>query len=186
MTKQLAEWFGPAGGRLLATSPDPVILWDKDSTLAHTLHRQHMIEQIKAGQATWNDYSLACEGDGVIDGTAALMRLLSASGWLQFIVSGANAEAEPQIRAWALAHRIPYDGLILRATGNHQPNPAFKIGQIHALRDCGQEPMLFVEDWPACADQIREATGVPVLVVNPCYPGDSAHSNVPAGIEGSL
>ncbi len=43
-----------------------VVLWDLDSTLANTSHRQHMVPLIKAhteGGPTWEDYSLACTED---------------------------------------------------------------------------------------------------------------------------
>jgi len=150
-----------------------VILWDKDSTLADTLHRGYMVARIATGELTWTDYSMAAADDGIIEGPVRLLRLLRNAGWRNIIVSGANTEAELPIRKWATRHSVHFDGLVLRATGNHQGNGPYKVAVIAELRAMGLEPVLYVEDWAEVATQIREETGVPVLVVNPCYPPEA-------------
>lgn len=171
MVRQHATWFGPRGGtHFEAEIAAHVVCWDKDSTLAHTLHRQHMLDAIKAGAGvTWQDYSAACAGDAVIEGTATLLRLMQGHGLRHFIVSGANAEAHDHVHSWCRRHFIPYDAMALRAPGNHEPNPKFKIAVVQEIRRMMMHVDLFVEDWPDCARQIYEETGVPTLVVNPAY-----------------
>jgi hypothetical protein len=168
---QLITWFGPRGGTFQIPIAAPVILWDKDSTLAHCAHRQPVIDKIRAGEASWVEYSQACAGDGVFPGQAVMFRTL-AGHVRQFIVSGANCEAEPEIRSWARRHFIPYDAMALRAPGNHQPNAKFKITVVREMRAMMMNPLLLVEDWPDCSAQVREATGLPVMTVNPCYEVD--------------
>jgi hypothetical protein len=154
----------------------PVVLWDKDSTLANTYHRQYMIPLIRERKATWNDYHSACLDDKPIDGTVTLMRLLEPF-YHNIVVSGASKSAEPLIRKWAEMYNVPITDMILRPDKDHRLNADFKVGVIQSMQEAGINPVLFVEDWPVVAEQIFRVTGVPVLVINPCYPEDSPHNN---------
>lgn len=145
------------------------VLWDLDSTLANTTHRQDMVPLIKAGDGpTWVDYSLACGDDTPIEGAAALVRLL----WgriHQYGVSGRSMSAEQATQQWLEKHEIPLDGLFLRADDDKTPNGEHKVRVIRDLRDQGVDIVLFVEDWKETGDYIHEQTGVPVLYVQGEY-----------------
>lgn len=152
-----------------------VVLWDLDSTLANTAHRQHMVPAIKAKQGpTWEDYSMACADDTPVEGTVTLVRLLD---WLsspdkpirQYGVSGRNEAARDLTLDWFDRHGVPLDGLYLRPDGDHTPNGRYKVNVINQLRDDGVDVVLFVEDWKETADYIHEMTDVPVLVVQGDY-----------------
>lgn len=156
-----------------------VVVWDKDSTLANTLHRQPMIPSIRAGEATWEEYSLACRDDTPIAGAVALMRMLRPV-FTQVVVSGSSECARLAAESWAVKHRVPWDRLVLRPDGDHTPNAQFKVAVLRAMKEAGLNVCLLVEDWPEVKTLVEEETGVPVLVVNPCYPPEALHAS-PAG-----
>lgn len=152
------------------------VLWDLDSTLANTAHRQPMVSLIRAhakGGPTWEDYSMASVDDTPVEGTVALVRLLDQmdpDGVLhQYGVSGRSECARDVTLDWFKRHGVPLDGLYLRPDGDHTPNGKYKVGVINQLRDSGTDVVLFVEDWRETAEYIREKTSVPVLVVQGDY-----------------
>ena len=147
----------------------PVVLWDLDSTLCNTAHRQPMIPLIKAKAGpTWEDYSMACVDDTPVEATIALVRLLHGT-IQQFGVSGRSSAARELTLDWFKRHDVPLDELYLRPAGDHTPNGRYKVGVVRQLRANGLEVALFVEDWAETADYIREKTGVPVLTVQGDY-----------------
>lgn len=148
------------------------IIWDKDSTLADTRHRHHMIDAIRAGAPgapTWDDYSLACTDDAPIEGTRKLMQLL-ARDHLNIVVSGAADGAGYLISLWLQQHEFPVDQIILRADGDSTPNEEFKTQVIRRLQEQGLLPVLAVEDYEPAARAIREELHLPVLGVTAFYP----------------
>jgi hypothetical protein len=159
-------------------TPTKVVTFDLDSTLASTYHRQHMI---KPKGTDWEAYSLASAADTPIEGTVVLLRMLGAT-YPVHIITGRSDAAFDMTRYWLIQHGIPVDGLWMRPAGDRTPNGKYKIARILHLRESGQEPVLHVEDYPEAGDEIRAATGVPVLLVNPNYPKDAPHQNVMAGV----
>jgi predicted secreted acid phosphatase len=157
--------------------------FDLDSTIANTYHRQWMVEEIQTkpkfpGQKTWDDYSMACADDTPIEGTVALMRMLSAeAGLLIFIITGRSAAAEALTRHWLNRHHIPCDALVMRPTGDRTANGKFKVEQIRKCADLGYKVTLFVEDYPDAAEYITKHTGIPCLLVNANYPASAPHQN---------
>src|SRR5215469_1058342 len=154
-----------------------VVLFDLDSTIADTYHRQWMVPEIKAGNGpTWDDYSMACSDDKPIEGVISMLRMLSDAGKLIFIVTGRSDAARDLTQEWLKQNHVPWDALLMRKAGDRTPNGTYKRAAIKKIEDAGYEPVLFVEDYPAVADEIR-ATGLPVLLVNPGYPEDAPHQN---------
>jgi len=147
------------------------VLWDLDSTICNTAHRQHMVPAIKAKQGpTWEDYSMACTGDTPVEGAVALVRLLAANRLvMQYGVSGRSEAARDRTLEWFKRYGVPLDGLYLRPDGDHTPNGRYKVNVINQLRDSGVDVVLFVEDWKETAQYIHEMTDVPVLVVQGDY-----------------
>jgi hypothetical protein len=144
------------------------VLWDLDSTLANTTHRQHMVPAIKAKTGpTWEDYSMACVDDTPVEGTVALLRLMT--GLDHYAVSGRSECAYEATLDWFERHSIPIYDAFLRPDGDHTPNGRYKVGVIKRLRAEGIDIALFVEDWKETADYIHDKTGVPVLVVQGDY-----------------
>lgn len=150
------------------------VLWDLDSTLANTYHRQGMVPAIKEhkeGGPTWEDYSMACVDDTPVDGAAALVRLLAGTVH-QYGVSGRSVCAAQLTQEWLSKHDIPLERLFLRADGDHTPNGRYKVNVIRTLRENGIDVVLFVEDWKETGEYITQKTGVPVLLVQGDYQVD--------------
>jgi uncharacterized HAD superfamily protein len=155
------------------------VLFDLDSTIASTLHRQWMVDLIRSGARgapTWDDYSMACAKDEPIEGTIALMRILAMDNHL-FIITGRSEAARELTLDWLSNHLVPFDDLYMRPAGDRTANGKYKVQTIEKLRERGYNPGLFVEDWPEAADYIREHAGIPVLLVNANYPKDAPHQN---------
>jgi hypothetical protein len=143
------------------------VVLDKDSTIADTRHRHWMLDEIKAGKLTWDDYSLAAAVDAPMPGTVQLMRLLEPSYRL-VVITGASDTASGQVLDWFDKHQIRVDELRMRPSGNSTPNGEFKVAEIKALqRD--YEVKLVIEDWIDAVTYITGHTGLPVLGVNPFY-----------------
>lgn len=149
-----------------------VVCWDLDSSVRSTVHRRHLLPQIRAGQATWDDYSLLAADDTPIAGSVALMRLLEDEFW-NIAVSGASDAAMDLTVDWAAKHNVPLDDFILRPAGDKTDNGVFKVSVIRRLQEAGLNVLLFVEDWEPAARKIAEETGIPVLGINP-FDADAA------------
>jgi hypothetical protein len=157
------------------TLREPVAVWDLDSTLANTLHRQWMVPLCRSGERSWAEYSDMCLDDELFQDAAALMHLLHEQKVLNLVVSARNESARTNTLTWIRRHRLPVLILRLRpdeiaaVNGSQHEWKAQEILDIH--KRFGNVRMVF-EDWPETAEVIREITGFPVLVVNPCYPPD--------------
>jgi hypothetical protein len=152
-----------------------VVGWDLDSSLCRTAHRRHLIPEIRAKRATWDDYSMLCLEDEPIEGAVALMRLMTEMDpYVQHVaISGRSARALPLTSQWAFRHGVPLSRFMLRPDGDHTPNGKWKVKCLRQLEDEGLTVRLFVEDWDQAAKYIREETGIPVLGLNPFDEGSA-------------
>lgn len=162
------------------------VVYDLDSTLAHTRHRWHL-SPMTDPSSSWEIYSGACLDDSPLAGTIARLRL----DWYHHevhICSGRGAAAQKQTDQWLLKHVGPfYDYLTLRPVGDETPNGTLKVNYIKGVQMAGTDVVLAYEDWPDAARQIYEETGVPVLGVNPFYEEDDSKATfVSDGIGGGL
>lgn len=156
-----------------AKRPPQAVGWDLDSTLCSTMHRRYLIPEIRAGRATWDDYSDLCVDDTPIGGAVVLARMLWRAGHTQYAISGRSARAKDRTLRWMAKHDVPMDHVILQPEGDQTENGLFKVQQLNELRYRGVEFCLFIEDWGPAAKYIAEQTGVPVLGVNPFDEGST-------------
>lgn len=147
-----------------------VVCWDLDSSVRSTVHRRHLVPEIRAGRATWDDYSLLAEKDEPIEGAITLMRLLQPHH-LNIAVSGTSNAALETTVEWCRRYSVPLEDFILRPEGDYTPNGVWKVSAVRRLQEAGLNVVLFVEDWAPSAAYIREHAKVPVLGVNPFDPG---------------
>lgn len=143
------------------------VFFDLDSTVANTEHRSDVLGS--ASHESWVTYSRFCLGDTPIEGTVAAVRLFHSMGFEIHMVSGRNAEAEPETRSWLTHYGIPYHHLRLRASEDIRNNALYKVAYIRAQRGLGVEVVLFFEDQVKVAQIIQQETGVPVINVRPWY-----------------
>lgn len=144
--------------------------FDIDSTLADTRHRWSLSPMADPA-SDWGRYCDARMGDTPIAGTVAALRAHYLYHQVH-LFSGSEDSSGPVTRRWLDRHRIPFDALRQRPAGDDRGNAELKIDFIGDLRTAGIEVVLFYEDHPDVAREIGAKTGVPVLVVNPCYPED--------------
>lgn len=152
----------------------PVYCWDLDSTIASTVQRRHMVEEIRAdaalaGEGAWDRYAMACADDAPITGSVALMRELRGP---HVVISGRSGCAAQLTQAWFEYHDVPVHATLLRAEGDHTRNGLYKVRVIEALRKAGVTVSLFFEDWKEAAEEIAARTGVPVVGINPFDPAE--------------
>lgn len=141
-----------------------VIGWDLDSSVRSTAHRRHLLPAIRAGEATWEDYSMLCSDDVPIPGAVKLMRMLE-NHYLHFAISGTSDKSLELTQGWCALHDVPFDDYLLRPAD--EPMETWKPRAITRVQKAGLEVELFVEDWEGTARLVAEQTGVPVLGVNP-------------------
>lgn len=143
------------------------VFFDLDSTVANTEHRSDVL----GGESheSWVTYSRFCLGDTPIEGTVAAVRLFHDQGFDIHMVSGRNAEAEHETRAWLDHHSVPFHHLRLRAADDIRNNALYKVEYIRHQRSLGVEVVLFFEDQVKVAQIIQQETGVPVVNVRPWY-----------------
>jgi hypothetical protein len=144
--------------------------FDLDSTLANTRHRWGL-SPMADPSSDWHAYCAARIGDEPFPGTVAAARAHYRTSQVH-IFSGSEESSRLVTLQWLDLHRIPFDGLRQRKPGDDRANHEVKIEGILELRARGIEMLLYYEDHPEVAVRIYEATKVPVLVVNPCYPED--------------
>lgn len=149
----------------------PIVGFDKDSTISDSSQRHHMLAACMAGTLSWDVYSAACKDDKPITAAIELMWMLSPS-YLTVVMSGATEC--PEAMEWLEYHDVPADDVKYRQAGDYTENGLLKVRWIKEYQAAGYEVAMFVEDWPETAETIRAATGVPVLVLNPCYPDEVA------------
>lgn len=150
--------------------PVPIVGFDKDSTLALTSHRRPLAMEAAAGRRPWLDYSRACMADEPVRAARQLMMILVHTH--RCVVMSGATEC-PEAREWLRQHQFPYSDVLLRPADEPETsNDALKIRWINELNRRGYRMELFVEDHPDTAAAIERETGVPVLVLNPCYPDE--------------
>lgn len=147
----------------------PIVGWDKDSTISDSSQRQHMLAACQAGTTSWDEYSAACKDDTPIHAAIELMWMLSPL-YLNVVMSGATEC--PEAMQWLEYHDVPVDDVKYRQPGDYTENGLIKVRWIKEYQAAGYEVAMFIEDWPETAETIRAVTGVPVLVLNPCYPDE--------------
>ncbi len=142
----------------------PVYAWDLDSTVCSTMNRRYLVEQIREGKATWDDYAMECSGDTPIVSSVALMRELKGS---HIAISGRSGKAEGLTYAWFVKYKVPIDAVLLRVEGDHSKNGDYKVRVLQALQRSGADIRLFFEDWDEVAKKVFAETGIHVVCINP-------------------
>jgi len=147
----------------------PTVCWDLDSTLRSSVQRRHLLPEVRAGRATWDDYSALADKDAPIPGAVQLVRMLERD-FFQVAVTGASAATLGMTRAWCKEYDVPLDDFMMRPAGDETENGVWKVSCVKKLRAYGLDVQLFVEDWEPIAKFIAQETDVPVLGVNPFDP----------------
>jgi predicted secreted acid phosphatase len=150
----------------------PVVFCDLDSTLADTQHRAEWIEGPKSRgeRIDWNAYSMQCTNDRLIEGTAALLRLLDELGVVIVLLSGRAEQARELTEKWLAKHDIPYADLLLREKAMREHQGKYKLGRIvdWQANHPDHEVVLHIDDWHEVSEKLASIQ-LPMLGVNPFY-----------------
>jgi hypothetical protein len=158
------------------TLEGPADIWDLDSSLYSTEHRHPLIDKIKAGEATWDDYSRACPQDTVLRGPLALMQA-RAQHALQIVITGRAEGAREMTLDNFRRDKVPADLLVMRPDGDDTHNGVFKVAEIRKLQAQGIVVQLVFEDWGPAARHIESELDVPVVGLNPFYTESTEHGS---------
>lgn len=145
------------------------VVYDLDSTIADTAHRQHLLPKKWTGEREdWVKYCMGCSGDTPLTGTVKRM-VMDWPHYQIHICTGRMNEARQLTERWLFENAIPYDFLCMRTIDitEKTSNAQYKINYVQGLINAGTEVVLFYEDTSHIAAKI--ATVVPVLGINPFY-----------------
>jgi len=148
-----------------------VVVFDKDSTLFDTSGRHGLINREDRDATDWVAYSKACDLDLPNHGTIALARLLHRKGVVIVVLTGANEEAEREVRVQLDEHDVPFDFLLMRRADETRSNGAMKVAYLREFmaRFPDADIHFVVEDWGPAADDIYDGLEIPAVVINPRY-----------------
>jgi HAD superfamily, subfamily IIIB (Acid phosphatase) len=146
--------------------------WDLDSTVFNIQHRKHMLPLIKEKKATYSDYSLMCVNDTVLPGRVEMMTAFTEAGLVNIGISGRNDIALEQTWEVIFKFNVPLGKVILRSEGDHTPNGVYKVRRLRELETLGYNIRFFLEDWREAGEYITRETGIPVIILDPCYSND--------------
>ena len=145
-----------------------IVTVDLDSTLCDTGHRHHMIDRVRG--TDWVAYSKACSDDGLVAGTAALVRTLAHVSQIHY-VTGRTEAARPETEAWLRSHDLPMDGLWMDDTpsgdhfavyGSHSVYKVLRVRQVEEFT--GKRVILHIDDWAEVKVALEQA-GYPCICV---------------------
>lgn len=145
---------------------DELCIFDIDSTLAHVMHRDHLLP-FKNKSSDWPTYAKACVRDTPIAGAITLLNLLG-NHYGTYLLSGRDGSARAETMWWLSKHGAKYDFLKLREPGDVDDNGLYKAAHIAALKAEGYKVHLLIDDWPDTVNTVS-AAGTPALCVNPMY-----------------
>lgn len=158
------------------THSTKVAIFDADSTIFDTSHRQHLSPRADP-DATWESYALHCHADDVFPGVVSLIRLLHEAGVTIVVVSARPKVALEATQSALAKHNVPVDIIRLLNPDDpdewHEDHTEFKRQVARIIKDApNSQVVLAVEDWPHLAAMYHDE-GIPSICVNP-FPDESS------------
>ena len=151
--------------------PNKVVIVDLDSTLADTQHRHGLTPLANPGN-TWEDYSLACGNDGLIESIKVLLDLLTENpATYIYILSARDAVAHHETETWLNQHGVIYDHLRLRSAHEESAPIDYKLRVIGEWMDESpdHEFVLFIDDYMDICKAVEAQYNIPTICPRPVY-----------------
>lgn len=142
------------------------IACDIDSTLADTSYRARKMIKKNREETDWLAYAQACDSD-VPTATVDLLRLLHPY-YTIVLVTARPIQALPQTRSWLERHEVPFDFLIMDE-GNFEHSSDYKVAAIEQV-SLSYEVALVIDDWWSHGEAIKDALGIPSVIVRSYAP----------------
>ena len=116
------------------------VIFDLDGTLSDTRHRRHFLQR---DPKDWKLFNRASIGDPPIEAVVVLARLLHFAGHRIEIWTGRDQAYRAATLEWLRVHRIRFDQLRMRPTGDHREDTVLKASW---LDEIDWRPDLVFED----------------------------------------
>jgi hypothetical protein len=145
-------------------APGRAVVFDVDGVLSDATARQHFV----TGQRRdWEGFFDAVGDDTVIPDVARVLELLDRDLRI-VLLTGRPLRVQPQTVAWLTRHRLRWDLLVMRPSGDYAAARSFKRRSIAELRAYGMQLELALEDDRRNLEMF-EAEGVPCLYIHSGY-----------------
>jgi hypothetical protein len=138
-----------------------IILCDLDGTLAHCGHRLHHIQK---SPKNWRSFFAECGADAPIPHLIQLLKSLDRKQVEIWITSGRSDECFRETVTWLDAHRVPYDRLIMRKSGDFTDDGILKPSWLSDGSIPRERVLLALDDRNRVVQAWR-AAGIPCLQV---------------------
>ncbi len=120
------------------------VIFDLDGTLCDIEHRRHLVEG--AEKPDWRAFYDACHLDAPKPDIIALTWIFHAAGHQVVILSGREDSVHDKTLAWLADNGVYFDHIMMRPTGNYEPDQELKRRMLAAIRASGGQPWLVVDD----------------------------------------
>ena len=139
-----------------------VIVCDIDGTVANLVHRR---QYVASKSKNWRAFNAGMAQDTVYEDIQWMVTALSMYSDLVFC-SGRGEEQRAVTEKWLADNKFTYEGLFMRAKGDHRQDYIVKVELLQQIREKHGEPYLWIDDRQQVVDAIR-AEGVRVIQVAP-------------------
>jgi hypothetical protein len=157
------NWYWPAG----RVDAGPAVVFDLDGVLSDASGRQHLLGG--SARPDWDAFFQAAAMDPLIPEVARLLELLDPA--LRVVLLTARpAHIRTDTVEWLALHRLRYDLLVMRTSGDFQKAVEFKRRQVEALRAFGFDLRLALEDDRRNLEMFEQEE-IPCLYVHSGYYG---------------
>jgi hypothetical protein len=141
-----------------------VIVFDLDGTICNVDHRRHWVASKPKNWAAWD---AGLPNDTPNDDIIWMLNSFLDQDNVQIILcSGRDSKLHGATVAWLEKHRVYYDDLYMRASGDNRKDSIVKVELLHDIQRDYDWPWLWVDDRDQVVDAIRNM-GVRVLQVAP-------------------
>ncbi|MGB0927939.1 MAG: HAD family acid phosphatase [Pikeienuella sp.] len=130
------------------------ILFDIDGTLADIAHRRHFLTD---GRRDWRSFNAEMGGDTPNAPIVELYQTLWASGQYDLmLLSGRSEDQRAVTETWLTWNEIPFDQLLMRASGDYRSDVVVKKEFLERIRAAGKTVLFAVDDRQSVVDMWRE------------------------------
>lgn len=137
------------------------VIFDLDGTLSCNAKR---LDSLRNGD--WDTYEALSGEDAVLEGQAALLRLLHTSGHIAIIMTSRPIKLIEPTKEWLKRNHLPFDLLMMR---EGEPQWEFKVIALKRLLNFSNMSVeLFLDDDPENCKAATEL-GIPTVYVHSGY-----------------
>lgn len=157
----------PAGRRETDRTPAPALppaaIVDLDGTLASATWREHHPDRRPRDRG---GFFAGMRRDAPVPGLVDLTTWIAHHAAV-VLPTGRPDDHDPLVRRWLADHRVPYDLLLMRASGDRRPDPAMKRERYHRVIEPRYDIRVVIDDRPGVIAMWREEGLYVLTAVDP-------------------